>query len=110
MAFAIASDHYASRAIARSSNARRRTYPCRRNPRILRTAGRSSCAFANEARKTGHAGSSRKKTPRDEWHHSRIVLACDTLDEGYEDIVLDDAQAGELQILGEYKGTLDEPS
>ncbi|MEA5446871.1 DNA/RNA helicase domain-containing protein [Gammaproteobacteria bacterium AB-CW1] len=39
-----------------------------------------------------------------EWKHSRIVLACDTLESGYEDIVLDNAQAGELQVLGVFKG------
>lgn len=44
------------------------------------------------------------------WRHTRITLGCDTLEEGYEDIVLNDAQAGELQVLGEFKGTLEEPS
>lgn len=44
-----------------------------------------------------------------QWHHTRIVLACDTMESGYEDIVLEDAQAGELQVLGEFKAILDEP-
>lgn len=46
--------------------------------------------------------------PDHEWEHHRIVLACDTLALGYEDIVLDEAQAGELQVLGEFKGTLEQ--
>lgn len=40
-----------------------------------------------------------------DWQHQRIVLACDTLEAGYQDIVLDD-EAGELKVLGEFKGTL----
>lgn len=40
------------------------------------------------------------------WEHNRIILSCDTLEQGYEDIVLDNAQAGELQVLGEFKGTV----
>jgi len=46
--------------------------------------------------------------PEGDWEHSRIVLACDTLSPGYEDIVLEHAQAGELQVLGEYKVTLED--
>ncbi|MQM38892.1 hypothetical protein KBTX_02913 [wastewater metagenome] len=47
--------------------------------------------------------------PGGDWHHTRIVLACDTTAPGYEDIVLEGAEAGEMQVLGEFKGTLDEP-
>jgi len=48
--------------------------------------------------------------PDGDWHHYRITLACDTLNDGYEDIVLEGAIAGELQVLGEFKGILEEPS
>ena len=45
--------------------------------------------------------------PDHEWEHRRIVLACDTLAPGYEAIVLDENQAGDLLMLGEFKGTLE---
>lgn len=42
-----------------------------------------------------------------EWRHSRIVLACDTLEAGYEDIVLDGDQAEGLWVVGEYRGVIE---
>lgn len=45
--------------------------------------------------------------PEHEWHHRRITFACDTLESGYEDIVLEGAEIGELQVLGELRGILD---
>lgn len=51
--------------------------------------------------------SSEKITSADgQWQHSRITLACDTLSPGYEDIVLEEEQARDLRILGEFKGTV----
>jgi len=41
------------------------------------------------------------------WQHQRITLACDTLEPGYADIVLEGASAGELQALGELMAVLD---
>lgn len=46
--------------------------------------------------------------PDYEWEHRRIVHACDTLASGYEDIVLDETQVGEMQVLGEFKGMLEQ--
>lgn len=45
--------------------------------------------------------------PDGQWRHSHIVLGCDTLSPGYEDIVLEEMQAEEMQVLGEFKAVLD---
>ncbi len=45
--------------------------------------------------------------PDNSWLHQRIILACDSVESGYEDIVIEGAEAGQLQVLGEFKGTLD---
>lgn len=47
--------------------------------------------------------------PDNEWCHDRITLACDTLTPGYEDIILDGAEADELQVLGVLRAVLDTP-
>ncbi|TQE98232.1 MAG: DUF2075 domain-containing protein [Spiribacter salinus] len=44
------------------------------------------------------------------WHHHRIILACDTLADGYEDIVLTEDQASELHVIGELKEVLSDES
>lgn len=43
-----------------------------------------------------------------EWRHQRIILSPDSLEDGYEDIVLDDEQAAELRVVGELKVVLDD--
>lgn len=43
-----------------------------------------------------------------DWQHQRITLACDTLADGYEDIVLTEDQAAELHVIGEFKQVLSE--
>ena len=45
--------------------------------------------------------SSEKTNHGDEWRHERIVLRPDSYNEGYEDIVFDDAPEGELEVIGE---------
>ncbi|MEX2575168.1 MAG: DNA/RNA helicase domain-containing protein [Halofilum sp. (in: g-proteobacteria)] len=82
-----------------------------RNGRVMLVYHRDIQDPENSGGLTVKVYRSEKVTSSDgDWRHTRITLACDTLEEGYEDIVLDDAQAGELQVLGEFKGILNEPS
>ena len=46
--------------------------------------------------------------PDHDWQHQRITLACDTLADGYEDIVLTEDQAAELRVIGELKQVLND--
>lgn len=46
--------------------------------------------------------------PDHEWQNHRITLACDTLEEGFEDIVLDNDEVADLQVIGEFKLVLDD--
>ncbi|MGM0450151.1 MAG: DNA/RNA helicase domain-containing protein [Pseudomonadota bacterium] len=77
--------------------------------------GRAMLVYHRDIQDPDHGGgltvkvyhSEKVPNPDHEWEHRRIVLACDTLASGYEDIALDEAQARELQVLGEFKGTLE---
>lgn len=51
--------------------------------------------------------SEKVEDPDQGWRHQRITLACDTLEPGYEDIILEGAEAGELQVIGEFRGILE---
>ncbi|MFK5949380.1 MAG: S24 family peptidase, partial [Methylococcales bacterium] len=46
--------------------------------------------------------SSEKVQEGDEWMHSRIVLKPESYMDGYEDLVFDGDEAGELRVVGEF--------
>lgn len=51
--------------------------------------------------------SSEKVGEGDEWWHSRIVLKPESYMEGYEDMVFESDEAGELRVVGELVWVVD---
>ena len=52
--------------------------------------------------------SSEKVSEGDEWRHSRIVLKAESYMEGYEDLVFESDEVGELRVVGEFVAVIGE--
>lgn len=50
--------------------------------------------------------SKKEVLPNGTWHHASIILRPETTAQGYEPIVLNESQSGELQVIGEFVAVL----